>query len=68
VIQIAESAQRGRLAPDDLDLFLTEDSAANLTALETLLVAVAERTHTPAATAAGSVDFQLTRGELGVST
>ena len=68
VIQIAESAQRGRLAPDDLDLFLTEDSAANLTALEALLIAVAERTHTPAATAAGHVDFQLTRGELGVST
>jgi altronate dehydratase len=68
VIQIAEPSQRARLAPEDLDLFLTEDSAANLTALDHLLVAVAERTHTPAATAAGSVDFQLTRGELGVST
>ncbi len=68
VLQIAEPSQRGLLAADDLDIFLTEDSAANLTALEHLLVAVAERTHTAAATCTGSVDFQLTRGELGVST
>ncbi len=68
VIQIAESSQRSRIAPDDLDLFLTEDPATNLAALESLLVAVVERTRLPAANAAGFVDFQLTRGELGVST
>jgi altronate dehydratase len=68
VIQIAEPAQRQHLATEDLDLFLTDDSAADFPSLTRLLVSVAERTHTPAANAAGSVDFQLTRGELGVST
>ena len=52
----------------DIDLFLTEDAAANLIALERLLVAVAQGDRLPAANAAGFVDFQLTRGELGVST
>lgn len=68
VIQIAEPAQRTCIAAEDIDLFLTDDPAANLTALETLLVAIAQRERLPAANAAGFVDFQLTRGELGVST
>jgi hypothetical protein len=33
-----------------------------------MLAAVAQHEHTPAATAQGFVDFQLTRGLLGVTT
>jgi hypothetical protein len=68
VIQIAEPSQRTHLAAEDIDLFLNDSPSADLAAISALLVAVAERTHTPAATASGHVDFQLTRGELGVST
>jgi len=68
VIQVAESDQRGRLPGDDLDLFLTGDSAADEAELIRLLVATAQRELIPAANAQGVVDFQLTRGLLGVTT
>ena len=68
VIQVAEAVSRGAIAADDVDLFLTGNIADDLPALEKLLVAVAQREHTPVANAQGFVDFQLTRGELGVST
>jgi len=68
VIQIAGPAARGLLAADDVDLILTADSDENDQLLEALLLATARRTHTPAATAGGFVDFQLSRGLLGVST
>ena len=68
LIQTAEFSQRGAIAPDDIDLFLTGNPETDLPALEKLLVAVAQRDLTPAANAQGFVDFQLTRGELGVST
>ena len=68
VIQVAEPTQRGRIAADDLDLFLTGAAVADAGWLIREITAVAQRERLPAATAAGFVDFQLTRGELGVST
>ncbi len=68
VIQIAEAAHRGVLPADDIDLFLSGDAGANQAAIEQLLVAVAQGEYTPAANAHGFVDFQLTRGLLGVTT
>jgi len=68
VIQVAESSQRGKISPDDIDGFLSGDAAADEVTLLYLLVAVAQREHVPAAMAQGFVDFQLTRGELGIST
>jgi altronate dehydratase len=68
VIQVAESTQHGRIPADDVDLFLNADAASDAPALLRLLVSVAQRATVPAANAQGFVDFQLTRGELGVST
>ena len=68
VIQVAEATQRGILPADDVDLFLSGKADDDLLALERLLIAVAQGEHMAVATAQGFVDFQLTRGELGVST
>jgi altronate dehydratase len=68
VIQVAEPTERGRISADDLDLFLTGAAVADAVWLIREITAVAQRERLPAATAAGFVDFQLTRGELGVST
>jgi altronate dehydratase len=66
VVQVAEAG--AGIAPEDLDLTLTAAPAADAEALETLLIAVAERRHVPAANATGCVDFQFTRGWLGVTS
>jgi altronate dehydratase len=68
VIQIAEASQRAILGLEDVDLFLTDDIADDFLALEQLLVAVAELRHRPVANASGLVDFQFTRGLLGVTS
>jgi len=68
VIQVAEAAQRSVIAPEDIDLFLSGNAASNRADLENLLVAVAQRERIPAANAHGYVDFQLTRGLLGLTT
>ncbi len=68
VIQIAEPKQRGVVPADDIDLFLAGDEAADENTIIRLLVSVAERQHVPTATAQGFVDFQLTRGLLGLTT
>jgi len=68
VIQAAEPIERGTVPGDDIDLFLSGDATADRTALIALIVAVAQREHTPAAVAQGFVDFQLTRGLLGLTT
>ena len=68
VIQVAESAQRGVIPADDIDLFLTDRADDNSAALAQLLVAIAQRDRLPAVTSSGSVDFQFTRGLLGVTT
>jgi len=49
-------------------LFLTGSALEDQAALETLLIAVAELQRTPVANAQGFVDFQFTRGLLGVTS
>lgn len=68
VVQVGEPGARGRLSVEDVDLFLTEDAAADTRALVELVCAVAQRRREAAATTRGLVDFQLTRGLLGVTT
>ena len=68
VIQVAESAQRGVIPADDIDLFLTDRADDNSAALAQLLIAIAQRDRLPAVASSGSVDFQFTRGLLGVTT
>jgi altronate dehydratase len=68
VIQAAEVHQRGRIAAADIDVFLTGDSVADAATLTLLVVATAQRDHVPVANAQGFVDFQLTRGLLGLTT
>jgi altronate dehydratase len=68
VLQIAEATPAAAIAPEDLDLTLTGDPATDQSALQTLLIAIAERRHVPAANASGCVDFQFTRGWLGVTS
>jgi altronate dehydratase len=68
VIQVAEAGERGTLPADDIDGFLSGDAVTDANALRQLIVAVAQHELTPAVTAQGFTDFQLTRGLLGVST
>jgi altronate dehydratase len=68
VLQVAESTERGRLPTDDIDAFLTGDPEADESALFSLLAAVAQSERVPVALSQGFVDFQLTRGLLGVTT
>jgi altronate dehydratase len=68
VIQAAEPSQRGVLPADDIDVFLRGDARADAATLTEFVQAVARRNRVPVANAQGSVDFQLTRGLLGVTT
>ena len=68
MIQVAESNQRGVLTADDIDTFLTGDAAADRAILQRWIAEVAERDRVPTAATNGFVDFQLTRGLLGVTT
>jgi len=68
VIQVGENSQRGTLPADDIDAFLTGDAAADEAALVRLVSQVAQREYTPVAMVQGAVDFQFTRGLLGVTT
>lgn len=68
VIQVAERAERGALPAGDIDAFLTGDAGADERSLRNLVTAVAQRELLPVANAQGFVDFQLTRGLLGVTT
>ena len=68
VIQVAESSQRAVLAPEDVDLFLTGKPGEDSSAIETLLVDVAELKRAPVVNAQGLVDFQFARGLLGVTS
>lgn len=68
VVQVAEARERGLLTADDIDAFLSGDAAADEAALLQLLIATAQCDFTPAATAGGFLDFQLSRGLLGVTT
>jgi altronate dehydratase len=64
----AEPDQHGIVPADDIDLFLVGDAAADEATLLRTLVAVVQRELIPVANAQGLVDFQLTRGLLGVTT
>ncbi len=68
VIQVAESSQHAVLTPEDVDLFLTGNPIEDSVAIETLLAAVAELKRAPVVNAQGLVDFQFTRGLLGVTS
>ena len=68
VIQAAEASERGRIAGDDIDLFLSGEAVADEAELLRWIVQVAQRERTPASMAQGFVDFQLTRGLLGLTT
>lgn len=68
VIQVAESAQRAVLALEEVDLFLTGNPVEDSPAIEKLLVAVAELKREPVINEQGLVDFQFTRGLLGVTS
>ncbi len=68
VVQAAEARQQGRIAATDIDVFLSGDAVADEATLAGLLAAVASGARVPAASALGNVDFQLTRGLLGLTT
>jgi altronate dehydratase len=66
LIQLAESTFPGSAA--DVDLVLTGDAAADDLALFDLLRSALQGENAPVANTGGFVDFQLSRGLLGVST
>ncbi len=68
VIQAAEATERSLIAGDDIDLFLSGDTTGDEAELLRWIVGVAQRERTPASMAQGFVDFQLTRGLLGLTT
>jgi altronate dehydratase len=68
VIELAEASECANLTVEDVDGFLSGDADADWAMLLALVTATVEREHIPASMAQGFVDFQLTRGELGVST
>jgi altronate dehydratase len=66
LIQLADSAFLGSAA--DVDLVLTGDETADDLALSALLRSALQGENAPVANSGGFVDFQLSRGLLGVST
>ena len=68
VLQIAEKSTLPATAAADVDAVFGDDGDENLTLMLRLLTDTVERTYLPVASAGGFVDFQLSRGLLGVST
>ena len=68
VIQVAEATASKEIAADDIDFFLSGNAGHDEVILRKLLVEVAERARTPIANAQGFVDFQFSRGLLGVTS
>jgi len=66
--QVAAADQRGRISAEDVDGFLTGETAADAALLAGLIADVASRRRVTRATAGKFTDFQLGRGLLGVST
>jgi altronate dehydratase len=58
----------GTIAVEDVDHVVGADGRKELDALRELVLATARRDYVPASRAGGFVDFQLSRGLLGVST
>ncbi len=67
VVQVAGAGVRDVLAEEDVD-FVASGAKADPERLVDLVLATARRDVVPAAQAGGFVEFQLTRGLLGVST
>ena len=68
VLQLAEPDALAAAVASDVDLVLTGDLDRDEAALLRLLVTTAQGERTSVSSAGGFVDFQLTRGLLGVST
>jgi altronate dehydratase len=68
VLQVAGPGVLPAAAAAEIDAELTGNPAADADALLALVARVADRRQTPVANAQGNVDFQLTRGELGLTT
>lgn len=68
VLQVAECDQQGIVPADDIDAFLSGEWEADTLMLARLLETILRRERLPVALAQGLVDFQLTRGLLGVTT
>ncbi len=68
VIQAAEASQHKIIPAPDIDLFLSDDPPADIFTLIQRIISAAQRDHLTASTAQGFVDFQLTRGLLGLTT
>jgi len=68
VAQVADADRRHSIAPEDIDGFLSGEADRDLKTLLDLVLKVAAGERIPSAAAQGLVDFQLTRGLLGVST
>ena len=68
VIQAVEPHHRGNTPADDIDLFLSGKPDEDTRILLDWVGAVARRERIPVANAQGFVDFQLTRGLLGLTT
>jgi len=68
VLQVAAPGVLPAAAGAEIDAVLTGAPAADADALLALVARVARGELTPAANAQGNIDFQLTRGELGLTT
>jgi altronate dehydratase len=68
LLQAAESNERGKIPADDIDVFLRGEAGADERTLVEWVVAMAERKRMPVSAAQGFVDFQITRGLLGLTT
>jgi len=68
LVQVGEPPDRAVIATDSVDGFLSGDSGPDLDLLLELVLAAAGGALAGAATSSGLVEFQLTRGLLGVST
>jgi len=65
MIPVIQTASSGNTLSDDFDLLL--GGASDSEALLALVLRVANREYTPKMTARGNVEFQITRGRLGIS-
>jgi hypothetical protein len=68
VLQVAGPGVLPAAAVAEIDAELTGNPTVDADALLALVARVADRRQTPVANAQGNVDFQLTRGELGLTT
>ena len=68
VVQVAAPGALAPTAVGDVDIVLTGEVSVDEARLRELLLAIVQRERQPVANTGGFVDFQLSRGLLGVST